>query len=680
MRLWRIDTPAQTLVLGSDGGMACCHYWGAPLALDTDLDALVAAGAGGITGGMLDALPPLSLIPEARRSFPGQPGLVAFQHGLPLEPDWRLDGVDDADGLTLRHVAPGLRLDITIRARDHGLIALSARLTSEAPLTLHHLALALPVPAHLSELTELTGRWTREFQPVTTALDHGARLRDARTGRSGHEHPPHLWLTTPGATNTTGEAVALHYGWSGGHRMLVEALPEGRRQIQLGHCSGSERAPGTAFETAEIWLARGDAGLNSVAIPFQRAIRDALPPARQPRPVHYNGWEAIYFRHDAAELAEIAERAAALGAERFVLDDGWFGRRDDDTSSLGDWAIDPRKHPQGFQPLIDRLRALNMRFGLWFEPEMINEDSDLHRAHPDWVLGPADQIRGRNQLHLDMARDDVQAYLFDRLGGILAAWEIDYVKWDHNRLTPHPDAAQTRGVYALLDRLRAAHPQVEFESCASGGGRIDAGILTRCGRVWLSDSNDALERLRIQHHAAMLLPACVTGSHVGPRDCHTSHRVLPMTLRAWTAAQRHMGFEMDPRELTEEEAATLTRVTAWWKANRGWMMAGDIWRLDRPAGSLAEMQIAADGHRFVAFAAQIDASPTVQTPALRLTGLDPAAHYRLEMIETPAGHHTSATALSRGPVILPGAALMAQGVALPPAFPQTIAVIEGTRL
>ena len=252
MRLWRIDTPAQTMVLGSDGGMACCHYWGAPLPGDTDLDALVAAAAGGITGGMLDALPPLSLVPEARRSFPGQPGLVAFQNGLPLEPDWRLDSADQGDALTLRHVAPGLRLDITIRAMDHGLIGLRARLSSDAAVTLHHLALALPVPAHLSDLTELAGRWTREFQPVTTALDHGARLRDARTGRSGHEHPPHLWLTAPGTTNTGGEAVALHYGWSGGHRMLVEALPEGRRQIQLGHCSGSERAPGTVFETAEI--------------------------------------------------------------------------------------------------------------------------------------------------------------------------------------------------------------------------------------------------------------------------------------------------------------------------------------------------------------------------------------------------------------------------------------------
>ncbi|WP_022706241.1 alpha-galactosidase [Paracoccus zeaxanthinifaciens] len=683
MSFWRIDTPTQTFVFGSDGRLACCHYWGAPLPEDTDLAAMVAAGRGGITGGMLDQVPPLSLAPEARRSFPGQPGLVAFgADGAELAPEWRFDRADrDGGTLILRHVAQGLALDFTIRALDHGLVGFSASLRSDTPIRLHWLtAGALLLPAHLDRLTEFAGRWTREWQPVTTVLDHGMRVREARTGRSGHEHPPHMILATQGTTNTRGENAAIHYGWSGGHRMVVETLPEGRRQLQLGHVTGSERAPATAFATAEMIVARSDGGLNGTAIPFQRHIRDNLPRARQPRPVHYNGWEAIYFRHDQAELRRIADRAAELGAERFVLDDGWFGLRDDDTSSLGDWVIDPRKHPEGFGPLIDHVRGLGMRFGLWFEPEMINEDSDLHRAHPDWVMGPADQIRGRNQLHLDMSREDVRDHLFARIDAVLSGNDIDYVKWDHNRLTPFPDAAQTRGVHALLDRLRTAHPGVEFESCASGGGRIDAGILTRCGRVWLSDSNDALERLRIQHHAASLLPACATGSHVGPRDCHTSHRVLPMALRAWTAAQRHMGFEMDPHELTEDEAATLTRVTAWWKANRDWMMAGDIWRLDRPDDALAEMQLAADGSRFVLFAAQITAPVALQPPLLRLTGLDPQATYRLRMIEAPSRHATSHVALTDGEIRVSGAVLMAQGVALPPAFPQSIAVIEGERL
>ncbi|MDO5612323.1 MAG: alpha-galactosidase [Paracoccus sp. (in: a-proteobacteria)] len=679
MSLWRIDSGPQTLVLASDGGLARCCYWGPPLPQDEDLAALSAAADGGVSGGMLDELPPLSLCPEARRSFPGQPGLVAFDETGPLEPDWRLtDAARQGDALHLIHQAEGLTLEFRLTPRPHGLIALTAHLRSERLLNLHYLSVTLPVPAPLDQITTLTGRWLREFQPLTMPL-RGTQMTDARTGRSGHEHVPHVILSAPGTTNTSGTAHALHYAWSGGHRMVAAELPDGRRMIQIGDVSGGARLPATAFDSAEIWLMRGDQGLNSINIPMQRSIRDRLPPARQPRPVHYNSWEAIYFRHDPAELAEIARRAADLGAERFVLDDGWFGQRDDDTTSLGDWQINPAKYPQGFAPLIEQLHALGLGFGLWVEPEMISEDSDLFRAHPDWVLGPASQIRGRNQFHLDMARQDVRAHLFARLDALLRNWPIEYLKWDHNRLPPFPDTAQTRGTYALMDRLRAAHPGVEIESCASGGGRIDGGIMARCARLWLSDSNDAAERLRIQHHAAFL-PACATGSHVGPRACHSSGRVLPVAFRGWVAAQRHMGFEMDPRELTEDEAATLRRITAWWKANRDWMLAGDIWRLDSAPDTLAEVQIAADGARFVAFAAGLTTAAPILPAPLRLTGLIPDARYRLTMIERPPGHHRARTAICDGPVTLSGAALMAQGVALPPAFPQTIAVIEGQRL
>jgi len=208
-----------------------------------------------------------------------------------------------------------------------------------------------------------------------------------------------------------------------------------------------------------------------------------------------------------------------LGAERFVLDDGWFGLRDDDTTSLADWIIDARKYPNGLTPLIDHVHSLGMTFGLWFEPEMTSENSDVYRAHPDWALGPQDQILGRQQKVLNMALPQVRDFLYDRISAILRDNPIDYIKWDHNRVMPTPDAAQTRGTYALLDRLRADFPLVEIESCASGGGRIDFGIMARTQRVWLSDSNDALERLRIQHDAALFLPSAVTGSHVGPRHC-----------------------------------------------------------------------------------------------------------------------------------------------------------------
>ena len=295
-----------------------------------------------------------------------------------------------------------------------------------------------------------------------------------------------------------------------------------------------------------------------------------------------------------------------------MLDDGWFGTRDDDTTSLGDWQIDARKWPDGLTPLIDHVTSLGMAFGLWVEPEMVNPDSDLYRAHPDWILGTDDQPLGRHQMVLDLGKADVCDHLFDVLDRLLSDNDIDYLKWDHNRLPPITSQAATEGVYALLARLNDAHPNVEIESCASGGGRIDAAILRHCGRVWLSDSNDALERLRIQHDAARFLPASFTGSHVGPRKCHTSGRVLPTAFRGWVAAQRHMGFEMDPRALTDDETATLTRITTWWKDNRDWMMAADIHLLDSIDPAItAEMQIARDGARFVLFAGQ--SQPSAQS-------------------------------------------------------------------
>ncbi|MGB1035412.1 MAG: alpha-galactosidase, partial [Primorskyibacter sp.] len=305
------------------------------------------------------------------------------------------------------------------------------------------------------------------------------------------------------------------------------------------------------------------------------------------------------------------------------------------------------------------------------------------RAHPDWALGSEDQILGRQQKALNMARADVRDFLFDRIAAILSAHPIDYIKWDHNRVLPMPDADQTRGSYALLDRLRMAFPQVEIESCASGGGRIDFGILARTQRVWLSDSNDALERLRIQHNAGLFLPLAVTGSHVGPRHCHTSGRVIDIRFRAWVAAQRHMGFEMDPRELTEDEAQVLRDVTAWWKANRDWMTAADILRLDSADPAvIAEQQMARDGTRFVVFAGKADTSDQIAPRPLRLTRLDPDARYRVTLT-----NRAELESLSRGtpllktaPLEASGQYLMSQGVRLPWRFPLTMCVLEGHRL
>ncbi|MEO0677201.1 MAG: alpha-galactosidase [Pseudomonadota bacterium] len=692
IQAWRLDSPRQTLVLtGKDSGLPEVVYWGDPLPADEDLTNLAVLHRIDVAGGTLMEAMPISLSPEASRVFQGQPGMVVAQgDGTPLRPRFALVDADASETVITFRAADGSHgLRYTARLAidpETEMLELSAALEADAPIRVHWLAApVLPAPAQADEMIDFHGRWTGEFFPVRTPWGPGIREREARTGRSGHEHFPGLVVPCSGATNIAGRAYAFHYGWSGGHRMVAEELPDGRRQIQFGHTSGSELAAGTAFETAKLYATYSAQGLNGCATAFQHHLRDRVltpPKPAAPRPVHYNCWEAIYFEHDLPTLKDIATRAAALGAERFVLDDGWFGKRDNDLSSLGDWDIDRRKWPDGLTPLIDHVKAEGMTFGLWFEPEMINPDSDLYRAHPDWILGEADQTRGRHQLVLDMSRAEVRDHLFEKISDTLSTHDIEYVKWDHNRILPIADAAQARGAYALFDRLRTAHPGVEIESCSSGGGRIDFGVLERTHRVWLSDSNDAVERLRMQHEAALFLPTVVTGSHVGPRFCHTSGRILDIEFRAWVAAQRHMGIEMDPRELDERETEVLSRVIAWYKANRDWMHGGDILRLDSADDSvIAEQQIAKDGSKFVIFSGKFaNSEPSTQRP-LQLTALEPAARYRLTLVSRVGGAGSPIRPeILSGPIEASGAWLMNHGLQLPTSWPAIMWTIEGVRL
>lgn len=707
---WRLDTHGQTLVLAAfEQHLPVTVYWGPALPAAEDLAALARSQIRPLSPGTLDRMAELSICPEEGRGFPGQTGLrLRDATGRLQVTQLRLQDVEAGpEGLHFRAGDgrdPGLRYEAHFEAApDSRVIRAWAGVTrqDERPFGVDWLAApVLALPEAAADFIDYAGRWTQELRESRLTFRRGAHLRESRRGRTGHDHFPALVVPLPGATGTAGGAYGIHFGWSGGHRMLVEELPDGRRQLQFGLSCRREREDaaetGGIIESGPVYLAYAEGGLSGLAQAFQSHVRRQVlrfPDPVRPRPVHYNSWEAVYFDHDLAVLKDLATRAADLGAERFVLDDGWFGQRDDDSSSLGDWRVDPRKYPDGLGPLIEHVESLGLSFGLWVEPEMINLDSELARKHPDWVVAPEgyEQLSGRGQQVLDLAKPEVAEHLFRVLDALLSEHRIDYLKWDHNRdvtLAIGPEGrdlsyGMTRGLYGLLDRLRARHPGVEIESCAAGGGRLDYGMLERCCRVWLSDSNDARERWRMQRAALTFLPPEIIGSHVGPRRCHTSGRILPMAFRAAVAMTGHLGFEMDLRELTGEEAAELRRATAFYKENRAFLHSALFYRLDAAdADTLAQMSVDPAGDRFLLFAANLEVPARETSAPLRLAGLDPKRRYRLrlcnpEVMAPKATKHFPSPLLEPEGLALSGAALMDSGILLPFAFPDTLWIVEG---
>jgi len=339
-------------------------------------------------------------------------------------------------------------------------------------------------------------------------LRYGAFIAENRSGRTSHEHIPALWAVQRDTTEWAGQVWAAHVAWSGNHSVFAEVLPDGRKYAQLGellHPGELCLEPGEKYETPLVVAAHSERGMNEASWVLHRNVRanNKHSSMREPRKVSLNTWEAVYFNHDEQQLRALANTANECGVERFVLDDGWFGARRNDAAGLGDWVVSKDVYPQGLAPLISHVRSLGMEFGIWVEPEMVNVDSNVYRQHPEWVLSEPgySAIFSRNQLVLNLAIPEAFAHVEQQLDALLSDHDIAYVKWDMNRAHVHGSGAdgaagshhQTLAVYRLLDSLRAKHPTVEFESCASGGGRIDHAMLQRTERVWTSDCNDALE-------------------------------------------------------------------------------------------------------------------------------------------------------------------------------------------
>ena len=698
---FRLDGLETTLVFAWSDGPPALLYHGSRLPEPVDLRRLVSVFARPLPQATLDVSEPVSLHPEAGRGFPGHPALIGrrststrgwagrfgppsmgrSEHGVVFRMD------DEARGLWLE-------LDCSLDSQTD-VATFRSRLGNRAdtPFVVDWLAAPVLAPAQLySEQISFHGRWCAEFGTARSPIPLGAAVRENRRGRTSHDAFPGMILLTPETGEESGACLSCHLGWSGNHRLLLERLPTGDVQLQMGCLLLGEEGslkPGQVMATPPLYVAQADHGLNALSQKFHAHVRRRIlkfSDSDRPRPVTVNTWEAIYFDHSHEKLTALADAAADIGAERFVLDDGWFRGRRDDATSLGDWHPDEAKYPDGLGPIVDYVRTKGMQFGLWVEPEMVSPNSDLFRRHPHWALGvePYPKVTGRNQLVLDIARPEVADYLFERIGEFVGNHAIDYLKWDMNRDLTLPGGdegqaaarRQVHALYELIDRLLEAFPSLEIESCASGGGRIDYGILQRTHRFWLSDSNDAVERFRIQDGFSHFFPPEVMGAHVGPAWSHTSGRGLHTGLRVLAAGCGHMGIEADLTKMTDADRDVVRAAVARYKQDRAIWHHGRLRRIRTVDPDLVGM-LAISPERTSArmILAQLDRPRSSLPPRIPVYGLEPERTYRValqfasEQVEK-ANRHLGNPFWSDG-YILTGEALAKIGIGLPALYAQT---------
>ena len=546
----------------------------------------------------------------------------------------------------------------------------------ETPVTLTKAAsLCLDISRGSWEWVHFHGRHAMERQMERRLLFHGIQEIGSTRGTSSHHQNPTVLLCTPDCTETAGACIGAALVYSGSHQTRLECDQLGQVRMVMGihpDLFRWELKAGETFSTPEVMLSYSDTGLETLSHHFHQAIREHICRGKYQlaeRPVLINNWEATYFGFDTEKILHIAEEAARLGVDMLVLDDGWFGKRDDDCSGLGDWFVNETKLSGGLHDLVEKIKGMGMRFGIWFEPEMISEDSDLYRKHPDWAIRIPDRapMRSRYQLVLDMANPEVQEYLFRVMSDVLHSADISYVKWDMNRSIsdwytrtlpadrqgemPH---RYVLGLYALLERLTAAFPDVLFEGCSGGGGRFDAGMLYYCPQIWCSDDTDAYERTKIQYGTSFFYPVSAVGSHVSTVPNHQTGRITPFETRGTVAMAGSFGYEQDLKLLSDGEKQEVAEQIRQFKTYGPLIHNGKYYRLTNPmAEDAALWEFAAqDGSEVLVQGMLFHAEANVLRRTVQLRGLDAEKRYRLDGTEQ----------------VYTGAALMAGGVLLPKAW------------
>ncbi|WP_049577443.1 alpha-galactosidase [Streptomyces sp. SBT349] len=635
---------------------------------------------------------PVPVLPQLAEGWLGTPGIEGSRDGRAWAPSFTVvrarvgsDPADPADPAALLVVdatdePSRLELTVELRLEPSGLLRQRARLRNLGdPYRVDRLELALPLPDVADELLDLTGRWALERVPQRHPFPLGRWVRESRGGKPGLDGPLLMIAGQPGFGFRGGAVWGVHLAWSGNQALAAERTPAGSRLLRAGELlHPHELVLDTGEATTTPWLVGSWGwGLDQLAARFHAFLRARPRHPSTPRPVTVNTWEAVYFTHDLDRLLDLAERGAAIGAERFVVDDGWFLGRRDDTSSLGDWLVDPDVWPRGLDPLAERVHELGMEFGLWFEPEMVNLDSRLAREHPGWVFdaGHGPGLPSRYQHVLDLGHEEAYRLVRDRVSRLVERLGIDYIKWDHNRYltdaghTPDGRAGvrrQTQQAYRLMNDLRTAHPGLEIESCASGGGRIDLGVLEHTDRVWDSDCNDPHDRVDIQRWTTLLLPPELQGTHIGAHESHTTRRVAPLAFRAATTLWGHLGVEIDLTRADEAETAAVRRWVTLHRETRGLLHTGTVVHADTQPEVRLEGVVSTDRTDALYQFAVLDRPAAWPPERLRLPGLDPGRHYRVaEVVVTdavPAGQRPPW--LDDG-VTLPGRVLEGYGLEAP---------------
>lgn len=503
---------------------------------------------------------------------------------------------------------------------------------------------SLDLPMGDYDMVHFAGSWGREREMVRTPLKLGikAEAQNARGG-SGHQMNPFVMICSPCADETRGEVYGLSLIYSGNHSTVAKVDQFGGLRVQQGinsHGFYWELSPNEKFSTPQSVICYSAEGFGKMSREYHDVYRDNLMRSEwthKERPILINNWEGTYFDFTEEKLLAMAKKAKEAGIELFVLDDGWFGKRNDDRSSLGDWTVNKEKLPSGIDGLAKKMNDIGLKFGLWFEPEMISPASDLYRNHPDWAVRVSERepVEIRQQLILDLSRDEVCDYVIKAVSEILSNANVEYVKWDMNRqMTDMPYRGYNHkymlGYYKIMSAITSAFPNVLFEGCSAGGGRFDAGVLSFMPQIWTSDNSDAVARLKIQYSTSMCYPVYSISSHVTASPNHQCGRITSLKTRGDVAYMGTFGYELDITKATDEEFEEIKQQIEFEKQLRSLCRDGDLYRLQNPyEGNYCSWEIVSkDKTRVFVFACKVLAVAQSKNPKLKLQGLDPDKQYR----------------------------------------------------